>query len=299
MYINSYRRRAQRAVTIIELLVVIGVLSILLGLTSSVVQSARLSAQRMQCCNNLHQLGIALHFYHDNYNALPAGITTKNGPDSMPFLSWHARLLPFLDQEGLWAKARSAYVQTPKFTRNPPHIGNIVLPEFVCPSDFRTDGPSNFFPGQPAFTSYLGVEGTDQYKQDGLFFMDSHVRFGQITDGLSNTLMVGERPPSADERLGWWYAGVGQKGTGSGDSVLGVLEYCDGQWSGQCPHGPYSFGPGNFDNQCDAFHFWSPHGYGSHFLFADGSTHFLTYSAAPLMPALATRSGGEAVTVPN
>jgi prepilin-type processing-associated H-X9-DG protein len=68
---------------------------------------------------------------------------------------------------------------------------------------------------------------------------------------------------------------------------------------GSCPPGTYSFGPGNFNNQCDMFHFWSPHSGGGHFLFADGSVHFLSYSAAPILPALASRAGGEAVQVPD
>jgi prepilin-type processing-associated H-X9-DG protein len=121
-----------------------------------------------------------------------------------------------------------------------------------------------------------------------------------ISDGTSQTLFAGERPPSADFQFGWWYAGAGQLFTGSADMVLGVHErnvlplsigYAYG-----CPPGPYSFGPGRMSNQCDMFHFWSPHnGGGANFLFADGSVHFLSYSAAPILPALATRSGGEVI----
>jgi prepilin-type processing-associated H-X9-DG protein len=110
-------------------------------------------------------------------------------------------------------------------------------------------------------------------------------------------LLVGERPPSADGLFGWWYGGWGQSKDGSADMVLGVQEknvYVPG-----CPLGPYQFGPGNVKDQCDTFHFWSMHMGGAHFLFADGSLHFLHYDAAPIMPALATRSGGEAVDLPD
>ncbi|MBI3407848.1 MAG: DUF1559 domain-containing protein [Planctomycetes bacterium] len=66
-----------------------------------------------------------------------------------------------------------------------------------------------------------------------------------------------------------------------------------------CPPGPYSFSPGSLTEQCDMFHFWSLHSGGANFAFADGSVRFLSYSAAPIMPALATRAGGEVVNLEN
>ena len=73
-----------------------------------------------------------------------------------------------------------------------------------------------------------------------------------------------------------------------------------GPWLGKtCPRGPYHFTAGDPNDTCDAFHFWSFHSGGAHFLFCDGSVRFLAYSADPIMPALATRAGGEAVTVPD
>ena len=67
--------------------------------------------------------------------------------------------------------------------------------------------------------------------------------------------------------------------------------------AGSCSPGIYSYGAGNFSNQCDMFHFWSPHPGGANFLFADGSVRFVSYGAAPIMPALASRAGGEAVSL--
>src|SRR5262249_51159207 len=125
-------------------------------------------------------------------------------------------------------------------------------------------------------------------------------RLADIHDGISNTLLAGERPPSADHNLGWWYAGWGQNRDGSAESVLGVNEMNTYSWTqGRCPPGPYEFQPGAVNNMCDAFHFWSLHSGGANFVLCDGSVHFLTYSAAPVMPALATRAGGEVVTIPD
>ncbi len=151
-----------------------------------------------------------------------------------------------------------------------------------------------------ALTSYLGVSGKDLTTNDGILFRDSQLRLADVTDGTSNTLLAGERPPSADFQYGWWYAGIGQRYTGSADMILGVEEQIKLViTAGSCPPGTYYFGPGTVSNQCDMFHYWSLHPGGAHFLIADGSVRFLSYSAAPLLRALASRAGGEAVQLPD
>lgn len=175
------------------------------------------------------------------------------------------------------------------------------MPVYACPSDPRNLNVATIDGGmRVAFTSYLGVSGSNQYRKDGVMYLDSRTRLVDITDGTSNTLMVGERPPSTDGALGWWYAGEGQSKDGSGDTVLSVRERNVSVYGAGCPLGPYTFGPGRIQNQGDAFHFWSLHpGGGANFLFCDGSVHFLPYSTAPLMSALATRRGGETVNLPD
>jgi prepilin-type processing-associated H-X9-DG protein len=142
----------------------------------------------------------------------------------------------------------------------------------------------------------LGVQGTNQVRKNGAFFVDSHVRFSDFSDGLNNTIIVGERPPSGDGRWGYCYAGWGTAKDGTGDMVLGVRSLNIGALEATCPSGVYRFGPGRVDNSCDALHFWSLHSGGAHFLFCDGSVRFLGYDADGILPALATRAGRETVT---
>jgi prepilin-type processing-associated H-X9-DG protein len=209
-------------------------------------------------------------------------------------MSWLTRILPFVEEQALWRDAESAFAQDPWFESVPPHYGlGTVVKKYTCPADNRAQKVSIL---GTAFTSYLGVEGTDQFSKDGMLFLDSRLRISDATDGSSNTLLVGERPPSHDAVLGWWYAGWGQDRDGSGDMVLGAREHnvCK-FYVTPCRNGPYEYGPGRENDPCSAFHFWSFHPGGANFLFCDGSVHFLPYAANRILPALATRRGGEIV----
>lgn len=288
---------SHRGLTLVEFLVVLAIMAVLAALLIPAVQRVRDRAQRAGCVDHLRQIGLALHHYHGTYATLPPGV--RRSPDPYPYLTWHSRLLPFLEQEPLWKQTIQAFGRESNFAVNPPHVGlSTPLDIFLCPADARKQAqtPQGFM---AAITDYLGVGGTDYRKWDGLLYLDSKVRFADILDGASNTLIVGERPPSDAFYYGWWYGGIGQKFDGSADSVLGVLELNVSFRTSGCPTGPHQFGPGQMSNPCDVFHFWSLHIGGAHFLFADGSVHFLNYSAASLLPALATRAGGEAVTAPD
>ena len=288
----------RQGLSLIEVLVVIAIFGILAGLVAAGVQSARAAAARLQCATNLRQIGVALHHYHDSQRTLPSGMSYKNRTDAYLYMSWHTRLLPYIEQKGLWEGAQKAYASMREpFFNNPPHPLDAVVPLYTCPADGRSFLSAKLRIG---LTSYLGVQGTSQVRKNGVLFVDSRVRFGEVTDGLSNTLFVGERPPSGDENWGYWYAGWGAAKDGTADMVLGVRSLNFGMLESICPAGPYQFGPGKVANNCDALHFWSLHtGNGAHFQFGDGAVRFLGYSANSILPALATRAGRETVSVPD
>jgi prepilin-type N-terminal cleavage/methylation domain-containing protein/prepilin-type processing-associated H-X9-DG protein len=286
--------------SLLELLVVIAILGVLIGLLIPAVLKIREAANRVKCINNLKQIGLALQQYHDGWGCFPPGCSFSGNAEPQPHMSWMTRLLPYLEQGPLWSEAIAAFGQE-KFFERPPHLPILAqpMPSFLCPSDSLSWQPWDFGSFRVAFTDYMGLEGTDLTKQDGTLYLNSRVRLADISDGTSSTLVAGERPPSADHGLGWWYAGWGQRKTGSADLVLGVRELCVDPMYYMCPEGPYAFQPGQPNDSCSAFHFWSFHPGGANFLFADGSVHFLGYSADPVLPALATRAGGEAAALPD
>jgi prepilin-type processing-associated H-X9-DG protein len=284
------------------------------------VQKVRDAAARTYCTNALKQIGLALHQHHDATGALPPAIGEGLPRDPFPYVSWLARILPYVEQPALYADMQAAFRSQgsrPNPYENPPHRGlGTVVPIYRCPADDRQYQAASFGPPSRstliAFTGYLGVSGRNLRTLDGVLYWNSRVTLTDITDGTSNTLAAGERPPSLNLYFGRWYAGLGQfdngfnpsHNSGSCDVTLGAAELKDTHFFvlqpplNACPAGPYSFGPGAIQNPCDMFHFWSLHAGGSNFLFADGRVHFLTYGAAPLLPALATRAGGEAAPLP-
>jgi prepilin-type N-terminal cleavage/methylation domain-containing protein/prepilin-type processing-associated H-X9-DG protein len=330
--------------TLIELLVVIAIIAVLIGLLLPAVQKVRDAANRAQCANNLKQLGLALHNYHDVHGAFPPAVDGQECPSYYcgpqwpypgyhPWWSWIARGLPFFEQDNLYRQAdewaHSGDKLVPEQFRwwpygadwlDPPTPANpaVATPLKIlqCPADSRTSLAAEVYPSQTyAFTGHVGVNGLDYSTRDGTLVgkgwyymngrwqqMRSNIRLADITDGTSNTLLVGERPPSNDLQFGWWFAASGQDDNGSGDYTLGVRELClIPYWLDppqNCSPGPYHFGPGSLQSPCDQFHFWSLHSGGGNFLYADGSVHFLSYGADDVLPALASRNKGEVVTLP-
>ncbi len=333
--------------TLIELLVVIAIIGILIALLLPAVQKVREAANRTKCQNDLKQIGLALHSYHDNNGYLPPGVDGSDPPSSgRPGASnyywgwsWMARLLPYVEQDNLYRQADNfaRTVSDNPWTKGTP-AGNpglrTALQIWQCPSDDRVY-LAQYVPGQVgkggggetldvAFTSYLGVSGLHSFNpggsrtpvwnegalhsyKPGTSYDSLKTKFSDISDGLSNTLFVGERPPSKDLVFGWWFAGAGEPNasgndlSGASDVVLGVRE--QNYVYGTCPRTDSHFMPGDLNNDCDQFHFWSLHPGGANFLMGDGSVHFYNYSIddgspTSVMVALATRAGGEAVEAP-
>ena len=283
--------------TLIELLVVVAIVAVLAGLTLGAVQKVRTRATQLQCANQLRQIGVALHHHQAAAGRLPPGALGPRG--DYPYLAWPARLLPYLEQSSAWAAAEADYKRERHFGGPPPHgLLGTPMPAFLCPAG---GPPTQFLTWEKypvAFTHYLGVAGGEG-RDDGLLVFAKAFRLGDAADGTSSTLLVGERPPSADFYLGWWYAGVGQNRDASADSILIARQYNYTFRAPTCGRGPYHYGPGDPADMCSTFHFYSNHGGGANFLFADGAVRFLSYAADAVLPALATRAGGEAAAVPD
>lgn len=294
-------RRA--AFTLVELLVVVAILAVLVGLTTAAVQRVRESAARAGCQNHLRQLGLALAGHHAAHARYPVGCLSADVPGGFARRGWMVPLLPHVDQPALWQQAvEAAKLRPDRFSASPPHPFATPVRVYGCPADGRTREPA--FARDKlwvALTSYLGVAGTRNARRDGVLFTGGSVRGTDVTDGASQTLAVGERPPSPDMWVGWWYAGYGVDFAGTGDTVLGAKERAtpDYPLMPDCGEGSTTFRQGRLDSMCDVMHFWSTHPGGANFLFADGAVKFLGYPVAAVLPALATRAGGEGVTVPD
>jgi prepilin-type N-terminal cleavage/methylation domain-containing protein/prepilin-type processing-associated H-X9-DG protein len=299
---NSIRRPG---FSLVELLVVIAIIAILIGLLIPAVQKVRDSAARTHCQNNLRQMGLGLHHYHLDHGSLPPGVRTSG---TYYYWSWMAFLLPYVEQQNVWelgekhAQTVNTYVWgstvygmppgSPGYFPQNPAFSTLVK-TWQCPADARTLITVDERGLTIAFTAVLGNHGTDP-QADGLLFENSAVRFEEIRDGQSNTLAVGERPPSKDFWYGWWFAGAGYNGSGVGDVTMGTRAINYASKLG-CPPDKIGLKPGNVNDNCDQTHYWSMHTGGANFLFADGSCRFLRYAADAVLPALGTRDGGEVV----
>jgi hypothetical protein len=175
--------------------VVIAIIALLIGISLPAVHRVRDLGIRIQCMNRVRQIGVALQQHHDEHRVLPAGCGGTVGKVKTPFMGWGTRLLPYLGEVPLWEQAVAAFSAEPNFMR-PPHVGGRAMSAFLCASDDREVRTFNANRRDAGYTFFLGVEGTDQDRKDGMLFFESKVSFSQGTDGLSHTLLVGERPPS-------------------------------------------------------------------------------------------------------
>jgi prepilin-type N-terminal cleavage/methylation domain-containing protein/prepilin-type processing-associated H-X9-DG protein len=318
-----------RGFTLVELLVVIAIIGVLVALLLPAVQSAREASRRSQCGNNLKQQAFGLHGFHDTYrrfpsahqimpatycmtyhcDSTPGGLDAQGYPAEGPFWSWTMRIAPFIEMRSLHESVDLhawPWWQTASDGSDP---NGHVCATFVCPSDARGGIRANYGDRSVALTSYLGVSGRNQFQeaggQDGLLYVNSTVTMAAIVDGTSNTLAIGERPPSISQIYGWQWAGAGDPPHfGATDVVLGVLERA------LLPTAtPDFFRQGTIIDPTDIhrYHFWSLHPGGANWALADGSVRFLSYDVAgpqnttspTVVEALATRAGGEAAAIPK
>jgi type II secretory pathway pseudopilin PulG len=271
---------------LVELLVVIAIIGILISLLLPAVQAARESARRTQCQNNLKHYGLALHAYHAANKTFPVG--------NIPFRWWgfQARLLPYLDAQTIYQNMPYDYPGDCFLACNSldPSVdpGNQVQSIDMCPDDPNA-GRIWYVPellaGHHGCTNYLGMMGTSALANDGIMLSGAAINIAKITDGTSNTTIMGERGTPDDLLYGWPYCGCGNQIdlSGNGDNLcttqLGL--------SAGIPDGNHNW------------HFWSYHPDIAHFLFADGSGRSLNYEIDfAVFQALSTRAGGETVSAP-
>ncbi len=183
MVANDPIRRRVRGFTLVELLVVIAIIGILVALLLPAVQAAREAARRMKCGNNVKQIGLAAHNYHDTFRGFPPGYI-KIG--SNPRHGWAVFLLPFIEQANLYDTIAPQGQALSTATDQ----GGTVVEPFVCPSSTLPSHDTNGL----AKCNYLGNQGHNNSFSDdgGVFNQNSHIRFRDITDGTTNVFLVGE-----------------------------------------------------------------------------------------------------------
>ena len=198
--------------TLIELLVVIAIIAVLVALLLPAVQAAREAARRVQCVNNLMQIGIAMKNYESAFEALPSGSVNPTGPivDAPKgyHFNWICQILPYLDARPVYRRLDfKADLYAPQNGTARAVMLNVLLcPSSSFPVRMASTGPTPSIGGEPALTSYAAchndVEAPIDVKNTGVFYLNSRTRYEDIEDGASNTIFFGEKL-AEDTELGW------------------------------------------------------------------------------------------------
>jgi prepilin-type N-terminal cleavage/methylation domain-containing protein len=302
----SLHRTGPRAFTLIELLVVIAIIAILIGLLLPAVQKVREAAARTKCTNNLKQIGLALHNYHDVNGFLPAGAygpssngapTINNGVD----LGYTVYILPYVEQNALYSQVD--FTQAYNGANNIANVNEVLVPVYQCPSCSVIEqngggvsgkalhylavmGPrgNNPLTGQ----AYTGIDLTatqNGASNQGMMYPNSQTRLTDCPDGTSNTLLVGEMSWNDSNRFRPWTRGWGG---GNSAAAAGTALNID------LLAGGLNLTPYNGSNNFNDVSFGSQHTGGALFCFSDGSIHFLSSSIdMNVYVSIASRNGGE------
>lgn len=275
--------RSHRGFTLVELLVVIAIIGVLIALLLPAVQQAREAARRMSCNNNLKNLVLGLHNHHDTYGKFPAGADHTTN-DSRQMWGWGAHILPFIEQTPLYDRLKVSKQNLMKTLNNTTlrKLTQTKLDIFICPSDpgghlmnggKMNGGKGRHFSGDAnigtsfrvAKSNYIAVIGlfdVNYQKNNGIMYRGSSNKMADITDGTSNTFMLGERNYRCAQ--GAWVGNRNVPGSGPQgcDYTLGRISV------------PLN-SPNNNTNHCTEG-FASQHPGGALFAYADGSVHFIS-----------------------
>ena len=319
------RSRGKRAFTLIELLVVIAIIGLLIGLLLPAVQAAREAARRMQCQNNLKQIGLAMHRYHDVWQSFPPSYLAPPRPVIGPGpglelgagWAWGTLVLPYLEQRSVY-DAANFDVGFGEVTA--PLLGlfengtvrRITLATFLCPSDMGGEGPLSLGQGSGSVAGsagqYIASAGWMDSSQapingTGVLYPNSKVAISDVLDGTSATLMVGERSRNLADAT--WSGTFGSHSepaplcTKAGwpvRSCVGLMFLLMGRSGPSSDVVSGGILVGNTPNHQGADGFASLHPSGCQFLLCDGSARFVKETLAPqVFQALATRAGGEII----
>jgi prepilin-type N-terminal cleavage/methylation domain-containing protein/prepilin-type processing-associated H-X9-DG protein len=280
--IKHQRSNIPMGFTLVELLVVIAIIGILVALLLPAIQAAREAARRCSCMNNITQLGLAVHHYEFNHEHLPAGVLNPEGPiRSEPegqHVSWIVQTLPYFEQPNAY---RQFDQEAGAYARENEPVRKLSLRLLMCPS----------FPGNEinedetaALGTYAGCHHASEAPIDdnnnGLLFLNSQLRYTDILDGSSQTILLGEMLPR-ETSLGW------VSGTRATLRNTSRQEEYRRRWPGN-PEPAKEPGP------LEVGGFGSAHPGGANFVFADGSTHYISEDIDPKVFAqLGDRADGK------